>query len=315
MAGDALRVCRLGLYVAWTLPLMAVQALQLATGSRYATRLPRIYHRVCCRILGFRVGVLGTPSDRRPTLFVANHASYTDITILGGLVEGSFVAKSEIGKWPFFGWLAKLQRTVFVDRRVRTTAKQRGDLGARLESGENLILFPEGTSNDGIRVRAFKSALLSVAEGKTYRGEPVAVQPVTVAYTRLDGMPIGRLDRPAFAWYGDMDLMPHMWHLVGCGTIDVEVEFHPVVTLGDFASRKALTDHCQRVIAAGLAAALSGRRNAVAAAAAAAAGTSPSGAVPTTPAALAAGGEGGGGAAGALGAAARASDGTNGRTR
>jgi lyso-ornithine lipid O-acyltransferase len=299
MAGDALRVCRLGLYAAWTLPMMVVQAALLVAGSRYATRLPLIYHRVCCRILGFRVVVFGTPSDRQPTLFVANHASYTDITVLGALIEGSFVAKSEIRKWPFFGWLAKLQQTVFVDRRIRTTAKQRGDLGARLEAGGNLILFPEGTSNDGIRVRSFKSALLSVAE-QTYRGEPIAVQPVTVAYTRLDGMPIGRLDRPAFAWYGDMDLMPHMWHLVGCGTIAVEVEFHPVVTLGDFASRKALTNHCQRVIAAGLATALSGRRNGVAAAARAA---DPSGALPAAPAASTAGGNDGGEATGALGGA------------
>jgi 1-acyl-sn-glycerol-3-phosphate acyltransferase len=294
MAGNALKVGRVLLYAVWTLPLMALQVVLLATDSRHAMRLPMIYHRVCCRILGFRVGVFGTPSRRRPTLFVANHASYTDITILGALIEGSFVAKSEISKWPFFGWLAKLQRTVFVDRRIRTTAKQRGDLGARLEAGDNLILFPEGTSNDGIRVRPFKSALLSVAE-RTHRGEPVAVQPVTVAYTRLDGMPIGRLDRPVFAWYGDMDLMPHMWHLLGRGTIAVEVEFHPVVTLGDFASRKALTEHCQRVIAAGLAIALSGRRDAVVTAA------DPSGAAMESPAAsTATGGDGGGRPAGVL---------------
>jgi 1-acyl-sn-glycerol-3-phosphate acyltransferase len=86
------------------------------------------------------------------------------------------------------------------------------------------------------------------------------VQPVSIAYTRLDGMPIGHVLRPFFAWYGDMDLAPHMWNLVGLGRVTVLVEFHPVVTLAELGSRKALAEHCQRAVAAGVAAALSGHR-------------------------------------------------------
>jgi 1-acyl-sn-glycerol-3-phosphate acyltransferase len=198
-------------------------------------------------------------SPKRPTLFVANHASYTDITILGATIPGSFVAKAEVARWPFFGWLAKLQRTVFVDRKPRTTHAQRDALAERLEAGDDLILFPEGTSNDGLRVLPFKSALFSVAEYRAH-GEPLAVQPVTVAYTRLDGMPIGRAWRPLLAWYGGMNLGPHLWTLVGLGIVTVVVEFHPVVTIADFGSRKALSDHCRRVIAQGLATALSGQQ-------------------------------------------------------
>ena len=128
-------------------------------------------------------------------LFAANHISYTDITVLGSVIPGSFIAKAEVANWPFFGWLAKLQRSVFVDRQVRSTATQRDAIGERLAAGDALILFPEGTSGDGNRVLPFKSALFAAAQ----QGEdcpPVIVQPVSLAYVRLDGMPIGRALSP-----------------------------------------------------------------------------------------------------------------------
>src|SRR3546814_4926008 len=94
----------------------------------------------------------------------------------------------------------------------------------RLEAGDDLVLFPEGTSGDGNRVLAFKSALFSVAERRP-QGEPLTVQPVSIAYTRLDGLPLGRYLRPFFAWYGDMELGPHLWHAIGLGRVTVMVEF------------------------------------------------------------------------------------------
>jgi lyso-ornithine lipid O-acyltransferase len=151
--------------------------------------------------------------------------------------------------------LAKLQRTVFIERQVRRAAAQRGELTRRLAAGDDLILFPEGTSSDGNRVLPFKSALFSAAEG----GNPVVVQPVSVAYVRLNGMPMGRLYRPFFAWYGDMEMASHLWELLGLGVAGVSVEFHAPVMASAFPSRKALAAYCQGVIADGLAAALSGR--------------------------------------------------------
>jgi 1-acyl-sn-glycerol-3-phosphate acyltransferase len=251
------RLARLSFYLLLTLPLMPIQALLVASNSAWARRLPRLYHRWSCRIMGFRVTVLGEPSAQRPTLFVANHVSYVDIEILGGVIEGSFIAKAEVARWPLFGWLAKLQRTVFVDRRVRSTAAQRDAIRQRLEAGDDLILFAEGTAGDGNRVLPFKSALFSVADDSGQRG--LTVQPVSIAYLRLDDIPMGRAYRPFFAWYGDMTLAPHLWTMLGLGTVDVAVNFHPPVTLAALGSRKALAEHCHRVVAAGMASALSGR--------------------------------------------------------
>src|SRR6266853_1936850 len=206
MGSSTLKVARLVLYFAWTLALMPVQWTGLALDYRWVTTLPTFYHRWCCRLLGFRVRTIGRPTTRRPVLFAANHVSYTDVTILGSLIAGSFVAKSEVANWPFFGSLARLQRTVFVDRRTCNTATQRDAISERLAVGDALVLFPEGTSGDGNRILPFKTALFSAA-AKSGGVEPVLVQPVSLAYTRLDGIPIGRVYRPFFAWYGAMGLV------------------------------------------------------------------------------------------------------------
>ena len=259
MGSPTLRLARLALYFAWTAVLMPVQLVGLALRRHWTSTLPVFYHRWCCRILGFRIRVIGTPTNERPVLYAANHISYTDITVLGSVISGSFIAKSEVARWPFFGWLAKLQRSVFVDRRMRSTVAQRDAIGKRLADGAALILFPEGTSGDGNRVRPFKSALFGAAE----QGEgvpPVIVQPVSLAYTRLDGIPIGRLYRPFFAWYGAVDLAPHLWSMVGLGTVEAVVEFHPPTFLSDCGSRKALAEYCHARIAGGVAGALYGRR-------------------------------------------------------
>jgi 1-acyl-sn-glycerol-3-phosphate acyltransferase len=221
-------------------------------------RLPMIWHRGVCRIFGFRVEQYGTMSRERSTLFVCNHTSYLDIVALGAVIPGCFVAKAEVRTWPGFGFLAKLQRTVFVERRASRTAHHRDEMAARLEAGDSLILFPEGTSNDGNRVLPFKSAFFGIAE-KPIRGKPLTVQPVSIAYTRLNGIPMGRPYRPFYAWYGDMDLASHLWTVAGLGSATMAIQFHTPVTIEAFKSRKELAQACHTAVAEGVSRAISGR--------------------------------------------------------
>jgi 1-acyl-sn-glycerol-3-phosphate acyltransferase len=251
-------VVRLAIYIGFTLALIPVQAIALLLKSEVAVRLPRFYHRRCLQILGVRLETVGRPSRERPTLFVSNHASYLDITVLGAAVHGSFIAKEEVSGWPGFGLLAKLQRSVFIRRERGEVGKQSDEIGERLEAGDSLILFPEGTSGDGNRVLPFKSALFQVAK-REVKGKALTVQPVSVAYTRLNGVPIGRALRPFYAWYGDMSLAPHLWHLAGLGQLTVVVEFHPPTNLPERGSRKALASYARQHIGAGLARANAGR--------------------------------------------------------
>ncbi|TDQ85421.1 lyso-ornithine lipid acyltransferase [Dongia mobilis] len=257
--GSSLRgATRLLAYGGMTLSLSPLQLGLLPLHRRASFLLPRLYHRLTCRILGIDVEMRGMPSPRHPTLFVANHGSYLDIPILGSLITGAFVAKSEVAGWPMFGWLSKMQRTVFVDRRRHTTHRQRDSLQRQLELGDDLILFPEGTSNDGNRVLPFRSALFSVAE-REVAGQPLTVQPVSVAYVGLGALPMGHRHRPYLAWYGDMTLGGHLWNFVRLPRVRVVVEFHPVVTIADFGSRKALAQHCYDKVSGGVSAALAGR--------------------------------------------------------
>jgi 1-acyl-sn-glycerol-3-phosphate acyltransferase len=237
---------------------------------RAAHVFPYHYFKWLCRVLGIRIETHGTMVSEGPLLLAANHTSYFDIPVLGALGPVAFIAKTEVQRWPFFGLCADLNRTIFVDRNNRARAiDDRNQIQTRLRQGDRLVLFPEGTSSDGNGILPFKSSLLSVAEldltdDEKRKGRPFRcrVQPVSVTYTRLNGLPMGRIKRPLFAWYGDMDLMPHLWSALAAGPIDVVVEFHPPVTAEQLGDRKALARYCEDVVRAGVVKALSGRQSA-----------------------------------------------------
>jgi len=253
-------LARLLVYLTFTLALIPVQALLVALRTPLSKRFPTWYHQRCLGLLGLKIVTHGETAEASPVLFACNHVSYLDITILGAtLKRASFVAKSDVADWPLFGTLAKLQRTVFVDRAARRqTSVQRDEMTRRLEQGDDLILFPEGTSGDGNHVLPFKSALFSVAEKRPH-DRPLTVQPVSITYTKLDNQPMGRYLRPFVAWYGDMDMASHIWTVAGLGTITAELTFHPPVTIDQFASRKEMARYCRDKVALGVAEMLSGR--------------------------------------------------------
>ncbi len=132
------------------------------------------------------------------------------------------MSKGEVGSWPLIGLIARLGRTVYVSRQRGSTRKERDDMRARLAEGDNLILFPEGTTSDGSRVMPFRSALFAIAEGE----DKPLIQPVSVVYDRLAGLPIGRATRPLFAWYGDMDIASHYWRLARHRGLRVSILLH-----------------------------------------------------------------------------------------
>ncbi|HEY2070977.1 MAG TPA: lysophospholipid acyltransferase family protein [Rhizomicrobium sp.] len=255
----------LGVFLLSSVFVIPWQMLALRTKSMGYKRLPYIYQRFLMRLFDIRVHMVGTPIQDRGVLMVANHTSYLDILVLGGIVQVSFVAKAEVAGWALFGTFARLQRTVFVERQRRSqTGVSRDQIRERLEEGDALILFPEGTSNDGNRVLPFKSALMGAADaviGTDANGAPihVPVQPVSVAYNCLHGLPMGREYRPFYAWYGDMELVPHLWESLIMGPIDVTVQFHPPMTVDSAGGRKALAAKAEAIIRTGQAAGLAGR--------------------------------------------------------
>ncbi|TCT06252.1 lysophospholipid acyltransferase family protein [Aquabacter spiritensis] len=232
-----------GLVTAVGIPLQWL-AVKLALAPR--RHIPKLYHRIVLKLIGVRVHVSGTPAPGRPLLLLSNHVSWLDISVVGSLFPLFFVAKSEVRRWPVIGLLAVLQRTVFVDRERRhatgTTARE---IGQRLSLGDPVVLFAEGTSGDGNRVLPFRTALVGAArEAFTANGTTV-VQPMSIAYVRLQGIPMGRSHRGIAAWVGDLDLAPHLFEAVRQGAIDVQVTFGEPRLLEADADRKSVTRDCE----------------------------------------------------------------------
>lgn len=252
----------LALFVLVTVILLPVQWLALKLRRQSSRTIPHRYHRFICRLFGVRILVRGTP-QRGGVLLTVNHSGWLDIPILSAVGPVSFISKHEVRKWPFFGTLAELQRTIFTRRERSAALQERDVIRKRLRDGDTLVIFPEGTSSDGNRVLTFRSALLSAADlpledDGAERALYVPVQPVSIAYTGLHGIPMGRENRPFFAWYGDMELVPHLWAALKRGPIDVSVEFHQPLTLDAVGGRKKLAMRCETAVRAGLIRALSG---------------------------------------------------------
>ncbi|MEJ0018044.1 MAG: lysophospholipid acyltransferase family protein [Acetobacteraceae bacterium] len=235
----------------WTLPCMMIQSICLLLPGRAKVVHARFYWATVCRLLGLRVRVMGAPARvaGRSVVFVSNHSSWLDVPVLGGRMDGCFVSKNEVAGWPLVGTVARLGRTVFISRNRHATGRERDVMRERLAAGDSLVLFPEGTTSDGSRVLPFRSAFFAVAEGE----DPPLIQPVSVVYDRLDGLPAGRASRPVFAWYGDMDLASHFWRFAQHRGLRASVLFHPPLDPARFASRKALSHAVWQAVADGAA--------------------------------------------------------------
>ncbi|MCB1742285.1 MAG: 1-acyl-sn-glycerol-3-phosphate acyltransferase [Gammaproteobacteria bacterium] len=237
-------------------PFLLAQAVRLPGRSAYE----RLYYRLACWLLGVRLRCLGAVHRGRAVLYVSNHVSYLDIPVIGALTRATFVAKSEIANWPLVGFMSRMRGTAFVRRNSSDAVLQRTQLAARLENGESLILFPEGTSTSGRSVLPFKSALFaSLYPGRD--AQPIAdVQPVTLAYSGdAHGVPLSDTDRDLFAWYGDDELVPHLWSLLGRRGVTVDVVFHAPILPAEAEHRKVLARRCEAMVAGVLTEVLSGQ--------------------------------------------------------
>jgi 1-acyl-sn-glycerol-3-phosphate acyltransferase len=227
-----------------TAALIPFQWLSLIFNLRTRRAIPVLYHRIMRALLGVRVTVNGAPSPQRPLLVLSNHTSWLDITVITSVAPVVFVAKREVASWPFFGLLAKLQRSVFVDRQRRhKVAETNAEIAQRLAEGDPVVLFAEGTSSDGNRVLAFRTALIGAARDallQAQNGGRVLIQPLSIAYTGLQGVPLGRQHRPITAWYGALDLMPHLKRIIREGAIDATLTWGEPLEFDGTADRKAI---------------------------------------------------------------------------
>lgn len=276
--GEARSAIRLAGLLVWVPLSVGFEACLLPVPGTAKIRWTRVIWGMLCRIIGLRITVHGKRAGtvggirarrrgERPVIYISNHMSWVDVPVLGTLLPSVFVAKGDIEKWPVMGLVSHIGRTIFVSRQRSTTGRERDLMIQRMVEGDNLILFPEGTSSDGSRVLPFMSAFFAIAKlpklkdgmdqsllPVTYKpGMAPLIQPVSLVYDTLEGLPVSRFRRPVFSWYGDMDLGPHVWQLLQHKRSHVTVVLHEPLDPDLFPSRKALAQAAWKAVADGCA--------------------------------------------------------------
>lgn len=173
-----------------------------------------LFLRNASRALGARVKVYGRPL-RKNVFFVANHLSWHDIPIIAGITGTAFVAQDGVRDWPVIGWLAKLNRTIFVSRTDKQgVSGQVAELRAALAENWSVTLFPEGTTSDGRGLLPFKRSLF---ETLVPPPRPMMVQPVLLNFGKAG---------PDIAWLGEETGWESAWRaFTRPGTYHVGVHF------------------------------------------------------------------------------------------
>ena len=208
---------------------------------RYGSPLPMMFLRFAAFALGARVRRHGTPL-RRNVMFLANHVSWLDILALGGATGCAFVAKTELAQAPLVGWLAKLNRTLFVSREDRMgIAEQINALREAMDDAWSVTIFPEGTVTDGFSLLPFKSSMLRVLEPPP---PGIMVQPVVLDYGAF-GEWIG--------WVGNEGGVDNGKRVLGRrGFFWLDIYFLEPFDPHDYPGRKAIAAECRTRIEARL---------------------------------------------------------------
>lgn len=236
------RLAQLLLLFFLSLPLALVLQVALRqghTGFRWAAPVMRAWCRWALRILRIELRVSGQPL-RLPHLTVANHISYLDILCIAALRPYRFLAKSELGDWPLFGWFARLTHTLFIER-GRSPASHAAMLAVAeaLRAGDPIALFPEGTSTRGGAPGPFYPALFEAA---LRAGCPI--QPIALHYASRHAP---AKPHPRAAFIGDDDLLPHLWRLLAEPGIVAHLHYcEPLAPLG---TRRDLAHQARNTIA------------------------------------------------------------------
>ena len=203
----------------------------------YGSPFPMLFLRYAARVCGAKVEVIGTHL-KRDVFFVANHLSWIDILALAGASGTAFVAKAELAEAPVVGWLASLNRTVFVKREHRMgVAEQINALKEALVDNWSVTVFPEGTTTDGQSLLPFKTSMLSVLEPPP---PGVLVQPVIVDYG-----PVAEW----IGWVGEESGVNNAKRVLSRkGTFRVRLHYLEPFSPEDFRGRKAISHESRRRI-------------------------------------------------------------------
>ncbi|AMD45602.1 1-acyl-sn-glycerol-3-phosphate acyltransferase [Bordetella holmesii] len=213
-------VLRALLVLPWLLfGLFCVSVVYRALSIARRAALNRFWSRWLMRLCGVRLTIRGEPRMQAAVLWAANHVSWIDIFVVNAVRATSFVAKSEIRRWPVIGSLAAGAGTLFIERTQRHAVHAMGQsIHECFARGDAVGLFPEGTTTEGLDLKPFHASLFEPA-----RADGVDIQPVALRYLHHG-------KRSGFAAFvGEESLVANLWRVLGATGLAVDVVFLPPV--------------------------------------------------------------------------------------
>ena len=208
--------------------------------KRPATRELRAewLHQFCARTvraMGIEVRFEGDFPHRGA--LISNHMGYLDIMSIAALHPVVFVSKAEMQQLPLLGWMTTMAGTVYVERgRGGSAMRARSGIQAAADAGIPIVFFPEGTTTNGTHILKFHTGVLSqVLEA----GEPVTAAFIRYRLTEDNGPGVTLEDDVCF-WGDEVQLFPHVFHLLAIRGIEVSVRIaeSPIVFTADHGNRK-----------------------------------------------------------------------------
>lgn len=208
-------------------------------GEGLDSRTIRAWSWLMVRVFGMRVRRFGTPLPGA-ALFVANHVSWIDITLLHSQRVVGFVAKAEIARWPVVGWLASRGGTIYHHRGDNESLHGvMHQMLERLQTGRAIGVFPEGRTNDGRSVGVFHARIFQPAVLAA-----VPAQPVALKYGAQGNA------QTIIAFRPRENFMQNFWRLLGEPVRAVEVHFLEPVTAAEDGRRRMAEASRERIMAA-----------------------------------------------------------------
>ncbi len=217
--------------------------------------IPMLWMRAVCFVFQIRVEAEGEPLKNEQYIVMCNHLSYLDIPAIGSVIPDSFVSKSDVANWKLFGFLAGLRQTAYVVRGSADPVLASQGVENRLKQGDNLIIFPEGTSTDGQTVLDFKSGVFARALDSGVNG--LKILPATLHVIAVNGHAVRtQEDRDVYSWHNGMDddfeLHHHLWQFAQSGGVRIRLMFHDPIAVKDYNDRKTLAKDTHKAVSNGL---------------------------------------------------------------
>ncbi len=194
--------------IAYIIILGALRLLEWASlSSRIRTLvLPALFSRLLLKLFKIKVRTENSLKTQQPTLIVCNHLSYLDALVISSKLRANFITSTEIKETAGLGLLCRLAGCLFVDRQsIWKLKKEIQGIASHLKAGRSVVLFPEGTTSQGLRVGPYKSSLF---ESAALAGTPVVSLALKVE--RIGDAPANSENLDLYSWYGDMDFLPHL---------------------------------------------------------------------------------------------------------